>query len=410
MTDRLIDASSAPEQSLDTPAGSGRLLNATHLSAAYAGSTGEVVAVDDVNIHIDEGEILGVAGESGCGKTTLGTVLSLNTRPPLYVKSGTLEVDGKIQQIGHGHKVPRTWRGSVVSMLPQGAMNSISPTMKVGSLVIDVMKAHGRVSRSDALDRARDRIESLGLPPRVLDAYPHQLSGGMRQRVITMISTLLNPRLLIADEPTSALDVSSQKQLIEMLKQMLEARIMSGVIFITHDLPVLREVSDRIAVMYAGRIAEVASAEDIVENPRHPYSASLLNAVLTPEPQTRQRRVFGIPGAPPNLAHPPTGCRFHPRCALAMEECYTEEPPHVGDDLVFAECFWADANVGLPMPMDRLSVQTTVDTEGLTDTEDLAQLEERAGIRSTGAQEDARSSAGTDRADGNETDRKGAVG
>ncbi|QDP95565.1 ABC transporter ATP-binding protein [Microlunatus elymi] len=369
MTGQLTDDDVWGSYESRASAGSNRLLNATNLTAAYGGFGRDVVALDDVSVHIDEGEILGIAGESGCGKTTLGSVLSLNARPPLYVRAGAIEIDGKVQQIGQGHKVPRTWRGSVVSLLPQGAMNSISPTMKVSSLVIDVMKAHGRVARNDALDRARDRIESLGLPPRVLDAYPHQLSGGMRQRVITIISTLLNPRLLIADEPTSALDVSSQKQLIEMLKQMLDAKIMSGVIFITHDLPVLHEVADRIAVMYAGRIAEIAPADDIVENPRHPYSASLLNAVLTPDPQIRTRRVFGIPGAPPNLANPPTGCRFHPRCALAMEECSAEDPPHVGNDLVYADCFWTAKNPDVPMPMDKLSAHTNIDTEELIATE-----------------------------------------
>lgn len=346
-----------------------RLLNATNLVAGYAGTgSSDVIAVDDVSVYLDEGEVLGIAGESGCGKTTLGSVLSLTARPPLYVRSGTLEIDGKVQQLGQGHKVPRTWRGSVVSMLPQGAMNSISPTMRVRHLVVDVMRAHGGVSKSEALDRASDRVKSLGLPARVIDAYPHQLSGGMRQRVITMISTLLNPRLLIADEPTSALDVSSQKALIDMLKQMLDARIMSGVIFITHDLPVLRDVSNRIAVMYAGRIAEIADAADIVDMPRHPYSAALLNAVLTPDLETRKRRIHGIPGSPPNLAKPPDGCRFHPRCGLAMPECSTTTPPHVGNDLVYAECFWAAKNPGMAVPVAQLTVEDVGDTEDLVST------------------------------------------
>ena len=215
-----------------------RLLNAENLRAAYRTPDGrEVFAVDDVSVHIDEGEVLGVAGESGCGKSTLGAILSLTARPPLYVECGTLEIDGKVQELGGAQQIPRTWRGSVVSLLPQGAMNSISPTMRVRDLVVDVVRAHDRtVKRAEALDRARDRLKSLDLPPRVLDAYPHQLSGGMKQRVVTVISTLLNPRLLIADEPTSALDVSWQKALIEMLQEMLEQKIMSGVIFVTHDL------------------------------------------------------------------------------------------------------------------------------------------------------------------------------
>ena len=187
-----------------------RLLNAEHLTASYRTPDGrEVTAVDDVSIYIDEGEVLGVAGESGCGKTTLGSILSLTARPPLYVDSGTLEIDGKVQDLGGNRKVERTWRGSVVSFLPQGAMNAVSPTMRIRDLVYDVVRAHDRsIKKDEALDRARDRLTSLGLPARVIDAYPHQLSGGMKQRTVTIISTLLNPRLLIADEPTSALDVS----------------------------------------------------------------------------------------------------------------------------------------------------------------------------------------------------------
>jgi len=342
------------DESLSKPGS--RLLEATHLTAAYAGYDGrEVQAVDDVSLYIDEGEIVGVAGESGCGKSTLGAVLSLTTRPPLYVKSGHLSIDGKVQELGEGHQVPRTWRGSVVSLLPQGALNSLSATAKIKGLVVDVMRAHDpKIKADEALDRANDRIKSLGLPPRVLDSYPHQLSGGMKQRVITVISTLLNPRLLIADEPTSALDVSSQRALVDMLREMLEARIMAGVIFITHDLPLLKTISDRLAVMYAGQIVEVASAESIADRPYHPYSAALLNAVLAPEPETLTKKVFAIRGAPPSLADPPKGCRFHPRCGLAMDICEQEEPPRFGDELRFSHCWWTQQNPSTPISIDEV--------------------------------------------------------
>src|SRR5215208_7535389 len=273
-----------------------RLLNAEHLRASYRTPDGrEVTAVDDVSVYIDEGEVLGVAGESGCGKTTLGSIISLTARPPLYVDHGTLEIDGKVQDLGGNRQVERSWRGSVVSFLPQGAMNAVSPTMRIRDLVYDVMQAHDRsIKKEEALDRARDRLASLGLPTRVLDAYPHQLSGGMKQRTVTIISTLLNPRLLIADEPTSALDVSSQKALCDMLLEMLEQRIMYGVIFVTHDLPVLREVSNRIAVMYAGKIIEIGGAIELTERPRHPYSAALLGSVLAPEPAYANTRIEGM--------------------------------------------------------------------------------------------------------------------
>jgi peptide/nickel transport system ATP-binding protein len=345
-----------------------RLLNAENLRAAYRTPDGrQVFAVDDVSVYINEGEVLGVAGESGCGKSTLGAILSLTTRPPLYVESGTLEIDGKRQELGARGKIPRTWRGSVVSLLPQGAMNSISPTQRVRDLVVDVVRAHDRnVKRDEAIDRARDRLKSLDLPVRVLDSYPHQLSGGMKQRTVTIISTLLNPRLLIADEPTSALDVSSQKALIDMLLQMLEQKIMSGVVFVTHDLPVLRTVSNRIAIMYAGKIVEVGDAAEITERPRHPYAAALLSAVLVPEPRYRSMRVFGIPGSPPNLANPPSGCRFHPRCGVSYPECSTEEPPHVGDELRFSKCFWAKKHPGESVPLKAVTSDRLDDADPVT--------------------------------------------
>ena len=334
-----------------------RLLDAENLRAAYRGPDGQrVVAVDDVTVHVEEGEVLGIAGESGCGKSTLGAVLSLTARPPLHVEGGTLQIDGQRQELGARSRIPRTWRGSVVSLLPQGAMSSISPTQRVRDLVVDVVRAHDRsVKRDEALDRARDRLRSLDLPVRVLDSYPHQLSGGMKQRTVTVVSTLLDPRLLIADEPTSALDVSSQKALIELLLQMLEQKIMGGVVFVTHDLPALRTVSDRIAVMYAGKIVEVGDAAALTDGPRHPYSAALLGAVLAPEPRYRRTRVRGIPGAPPSLARPPAGCRSHPRCGLAYAECSTTEPPHVGDELRFSSCFWSERHPGSAVPLAAVS-------------------------------------------------------
>ena len=206
-----------------------------------------------------------------------------------------MEIDGKVQQLGGDAKIPRTWRGAVVSMLPQGAMNSVSPTKRIRHLVYDVMKSHDRkVTKDEALDRARERLTTLGLPARVLDAYPHQLSGGMKQRTVTIISTLLNPRLLVADEPTSALDVTSQKILIEMLLEMLETKIISGVIFVTHDLPVLRTVATNIAVMYQGRIVELGPTATMVDNPEHPYTQALMSSVLAPEPKYADIRIEGM--------------------------------------------------------------------------------------------------------------------
>ena len=274
----------------------GTLVDARNIRGVYYTGGKDVVAVDDVSLRVEEGEVLGLAGESGSGKTTLGSIIALTARPPLHVERGALEIDGKVQELGGDARVPRTWRGSVVSMLPQGAMNSISPTKRVRHLVWDVMRSHSRISKEVALERARERITTLGLPARVLDAYPHQLSGGMKQRVVTIISTLLNPRLLVADEPTSALDVSSQKILIEMLLEMLDQKIMSGVIFVTHDLPVLRTVATKIAVMYQGRVVERGPTQLMVDRPQHPYTKALMSSVLTPEPKYSKIRIEGMSG------------------------------------------------------------------------------------------------------------------
>lgn len=325
----------------------GVLMRATNVNASYSADGGQdVPAVDAVNLEIPDGQILGLAGESGCGKSTLGNALAMIANPPLYVLSGTLQIAGHTIDLSTLDKDAearqRRYRGSVVSMLPQGAMNSISPTLRIRDLVCDVVRAHDKSkSKSDALDLARDRLVMLGMPVRVLDQYAHQLSGGMRQRMVTVISTLLNPRLLIADEPTSALDVSSQKALIEMLIQMVEEKVMGGAIFITHDLPVLSMVTDQLAIMYAGRIIETGPTAELVHNARHPYTSALLAAVLDPTKETRHKVVEGIPGSPPNLGNPPSGCRFHPRCAFAMDICSTDEPPLVVEDAHSASCWWA---------------------------------------------------------------------
>jgi len=229
----------------------------------------------------------------------------------------------------------------MVSLLPQGAMNSLNPTSRVRDLAHHVIAAHETgVGRSETTERARDRLAQLSLPVRVLDSYPHQLSGGMRQRVVTVISTLLNPKVLIADEPTSALDVSAQRALVELLRELLQQRLVAGIVFITHDLALLDTFADRIAVMYAGRLAEVGPARELVANPRHPYTKALMEAVLVPEPRARHKRAEGIPGAPPDLRHPPTGCRFWPRCPLAMDVCRRQDPPDVGAPGRSAACWW----------------------------------------------------------------------
>jgi peptide/nickel transport system ATP-binding protein len=337
-------------------------MTASNVTAVYAADSGhDVPAVDNVTLEVPEGQIVGLAGESGCGKTTLGNALALIANPPLYTIAGSMEIDGQVIDMTtlskESNRLHRPYRGSTVSLLPQGAMNAISPTLRIRDLVHDVMAAHDKnVTKAEALDRASDRLKMLSMPTRVLDQYAHQLSGGMKQRMVTVISTLLDPKLLIADEPTSALDVSSQKQLIEMLLQMIEMKIMRGVIFITHDLPVLSMVTDRLAIMYAGKIVENGRTEDLVHNARHPYTSALLNVVLDPTVETRTKHVLGIPGAPPSLANPPSGCRFHPRCPFAMSECVTKEPAFLDEGNHQVACWWAEKNPGVTVPMEVTTV------------------------------------------------------
>jgi peptide/nickel transport system ATP-binding protein len=325
-------------------------MRASNVTAVYAADTGQdVPAVDNVTIEVPEGQIVGLAGESGCGKTTLGNALAMIANPPLYVVAGSMQIDDQTIDLTtlakDSNNLHRPYRGATVSLLPQGAMNAISPTLRIRDLVMDVMSAHDKnVTKAEALDRATDRLKMLSMPTRVLDQYAHQLSGGMKQRMVTVISTLLDPKLLIADEPTSALDVSSQKQLIEML--------LRGVIFITHDLPVLSMVTDRLAIMYAGKIIENGLTEDLVHNARHPYTSALLAAVLDPTVETRTKHVLGIPGSPPNLANPPSGCRFHPRCQFAMDECVTTEPAFLSEGNHQIACWWAEKNPGVTVPME----------------------------------------------------------
>ena len=326
------------------------LLEARNVSAVYAtGDTRDVQAVSRVSVELLPGEVLGIAGESGCGKSTLAALISLTARSPLQATEGTLRIAEERIQLTHLQTVPRDWRGKLVALLPQGAMNALNPTIRIRDLAYHVISAHEPdVTRKEATERARERLEQLSLPVRALDSYPHQLSGGMRQRVVAVISTLLNPRVLIADEPTSALDVSAQRALVELLRELLGRRFIEGVMFITHDLPLLSTVADRIVIMYAGQLAEAGPARDIVDRPRHPYTIALMDTVLVPEPDVRRKRVEGIRGAPPDLRFPPSGCRFHPRCPHVMDVCREQEPPAIGDGRPgvtggtrgFAACWW----------------------------------------------------------------------
>lgn len=317
-----------------------KLLKVKDVRAAYAVGRRTVQAVDGVSLTLRQGEVLGLAGESGCGKSTLAAILALSARPPLYVQSGQMELEDKTLDLTQDSRLPRGFRGKLISVLPQGAMNSLNPTARVRDFAFDVLRAHHpQITRQEAYERTAERLEQLGLPARVMESYPHQLSGGMKQRVVTVISTLLDPKVLIADEPTSALNVSSQKAVVGLLDTLLERGVIQSIVFISHDLPLLREIADRIAIMYAGKIAEIGSNQEILHAPRHPYTQALISSILVPEPYVRQKRIEGIEGAPPDLRTPPPGCRFHPRCKYALPKCSQLEPPEFGNPENFAACW-----------------------------------------------------------------------
>jgi len=297
-----------------------------NLRAHYRTRFGQKIqAVDGVSFSLKPGEILGIAGESGCGKTTLVSACMGLYIPPLHLSGGDVRIEGN-SIIGMDIETNRRdVLGKKIAMIPQGALNSLNPTRKVKDLASDMIRSHGETADKKVLDtRLRERFEKLGLPgDQVLNAYPVDLPAGMKQRVVIGISTLLDPRVVIADEPTSALDVSTQKAVVKLLFELMDQGIIGSMLFITHELPLLRHVADRIAVMYAGEFVELGTTEQVIFDPHQPYTRALMGSMLSAEPGHRGQKPVAIEGAPPNLAHPIAGCRFAERCPTAQPSCST---------------------------------------------------------------------------------------
>jgi peptide/nickel transport system ATP-binding protein len=295
-----------------------------NLSVAYRSRRGDVTAVDNVSFTLADGEIMGLAGESGSGKSTIGNALIyLDQR--MKQTGGKVTVDGRELPIAD-NKAMRPLRMTEVSLVPQYAMSALTPTRKIGRLTSDLLKSHRVRNRDEVFAEMKRRIELIGLKEDVLGKYSFELSGGMRQRVTIILSTLLNPSLLIADEVTSALDVSTQRAVGEMLVEFRDRGYVKSLIAITHDLAILAQIADSITIMYAGRLAEKASTDTIVSEPLHPYTQALIASL--PEVGVRHdtTTLTGIPGRPPSLANLPAGCRFRDRCPFAFAKC-TETPP-----------------------------------------------------------------------------------
>ena len=289
----------------------GTLLQLDDVTVDYVLRDRRVRAVDGVSLSVAPGETLGIAGESGCGKSTLANAILQILKPPAQLTSGRILFEGT-DLAALGPEELRRFRWRHVSLVFQSAMDVLNPVMRVGDQFVDMLKAHERhVHKAEALSRAADLFELVGIDRARIRSYPHQLSGGMRQRVVIAMALALRPELIVLDEPTTALDVVVQREILQELEQ-LKAELGFAVMFITHDLSLLVEFGDRISIMYAGEIVETATADTLFHDPKHPYTVGLMESF---PPLTGPReRITGIPGSPPDLARPPEGCRFNPRC------------------------------------------------------------------------------------------------
>lgn len=303
-------------------------LKVENLKVYYRTLAGDVQALDGVSLNIADGEIMGMAGESGCGKSTFGNSLIHLSGRMKYVQ-GKVVLDGEELPVWDMDEMNQ-FRYKRLSIIPQYAMSAMNPTRKIGKMTSELLNSRG-IHYKSVLPEFKRRLELVGLSEDVLHMYPIELSGGMKQRTVMVISTLLDPSLLIADEITSALDVSSQRAVVEMLVEFRERGFVKSMVVITHDISILYQVADTILVMYAGKLAEKASSETIINNPRHPYTRLLISSLPEVGVTYAGKRLTGIAGTPPALLKPPEGCRFRDRCPFAFEKCL-EEPPFVEVD------------------------------------------------------------------------------
>jgi peptide/nickel transport system ATP-binding protein len=329
------------------------LLEVSGLYVDYGVGRGAVHAVVDADLVLHHGEVLGLAGESGSGKSTLAYAITRLLRAPGMITDGSVayhpEPGSTVDLLAADETALRVLRWSQVSVVLQSAMNALNPVLSVRSQLTDVLRAHRRgMGKAEREARAAELLTMVGIAADRLGSYPHQLSGGMRQRVMIAMALALEPQIVIMDEPTTALDVVTQREILEELMALRE-RLGFAVLFITHDLSLLIEIADSIAVMYAGRVVERAAATALFRAPRHPYSLGLLSSF--PALRGPRRHMTGIPGSPPDLRQLPTGCVFHPRCSYAMDRCRTDVPAllHLDEDGGrVAACWLQDGSVPAP--------------------------------------------------------------
>ena len=296
------------------------------LTMRYETRQGQVKAVDDISFDLLPGQVLGIVGESGSGKTSIAISLMRLLPDNARIISGEVLLDGH-DLLSMGAEEVRGYRWRRISMIFQAAMNSLDPVYRVGDQIMEAIEAHEPdLPIQAAQQRITDLFELVGLDPQLTQRYPHEFSGGMRQRAVIAMALACRPDVVIADEPTTALDVIVQDRILRRLKE-IQRDLQMSMIYITHDIAVVAEVTDRIGVMYAGRLVEIGSTEDVFNSPIHPYTSALLS--VFPSIRGPKRELVTLPGEPPDLIDPPPGCRFHPRCPYATDACRTDEPPVV---------------------------------------------------------------------------------
>ena len=354
-----------------------RILDVRNFSVDYGWGESAVRAVDSVDVHLDRSKVLGIAGESGSGKSTLVYAITRLLRAPGVITGGEArfnlgsdeEGERVIDLVNASERELRSIRWSSISVVLQSALNALNPVLRVGKQFEQVLTTHrDDMSKVQRRARAAELLALVGLSEDRLDRYPHELSGGQRQRIMISLALALDPQLVIMDEPTTALDVVTQREIISELFE-LRARFGFAMIFITHDLSLLTELADEIVVMYAGALVERATARELYEAPRHPYTLGLLNSF--PPMHGRRSELSGIPGSPPDIAHLPTGCSFHPRCPYAMTRCANETPPLVEIEgsgrSVACWLHVGDAGVAVPVELSRVSVSKASPSESMTE-------------------------------------------
>jgi peptide/nickel transport system ATP-binding protein len=319
-------------------------LKVSGLKAYYFTDNGIIRAVDGVNFEISEGQSLGIVGESACGKSTLGAALMQSMQSPGRIVEGSITLVGdNITKMSSSEFDSRV-RWKKIAMVFQGAMNALDPVYTVESQLREILAEHHYQGKID--DKISESLQQVGLDLSVAKRYPHELSGGMKQRVVIAMALLLNPDILIADEPTTALDMVVQSQIISLLKKLQKERGIT-IILITHDLALVSQITDKIGIMYAGQLVEFSTTKDIYKKPRHPYTQALIEAI--PRLRTKDKKIHFVRGSPPSLLSPPLGCRFYDRCVHAMDVC-KRDPAEFQTETGYVRCWLYEGSTGGPQP------------------------------------------------------------